>query len=505
MDITVLDWLEKTVKKIPNKIIYESLSKSMTFLELQEIAQRIGSAIGKYDISSNPVGVIMDKEVSTIATFLGVVYSGRAYAPIDVTLPEARIEKILSCLQPNMIITESKNIERTIQLCNNVGLDIMIVDVEDLWKADIDEKYLSDTRSQMVETDPLYVIFTSGSSGVPKGVITSHRSLMCYIDAYTDVMNISECDILGNQSPLDYIAAIRDIYVPIYKGASSVLIPKNYFMQMDKLAEIIERKKVTSLGWSTSAMVVMCSLGITDRESLGCVNKVCFSGSVMPGSVLNKWQALLPKAKFVNQYGPTEATASCTYYVIDHFVSDDEIIPIGRPYRNYKVFLIKDDQTEADIGEEGEICVSGPILAMGYYNNLEKTKCDFIQNPLHCTYEERIYKTGDIGVVDNDGLLYFRGRKDRQIKHMGHRVELDEIEVACSSINDIDECSVVYNKEKETIYLFYVGKATVKDISIALRKQLPGFMVPRKIQQLDSLPKLPNSKINLTSLNNMTQ
>ena len=505
MKKNVLDWLERTAAEIPNKTAYQSVDMQLTFLETQEQAKRIGSGIIANEITSKPIAVILDKEVTTIAAFLGVVYSGHAYAPIDITLPDSRIEKILNCLQPSMIITEEHYSDRINCLIGRLGLQVSVRDIDELRKTGINEEKLALIREHMVETDPLYVIFTSGSSGTPKGVITSHHSLMCYIDAYVDVMGIDRDDRLGNQSPLDYIAAIRDIYIPLYKGASSYLIPKNYFMQMDKLSNLIREQQITALGWSTSAIVLLTSFGITDNCAFGSIKKVCFSGSVMPGSILRKWQKMLPETLFVNQYGPTEATASCTYYIVDHLVEADENIPIGKPYKNYRIFILREDGTEAGTGEEGEICVGGPILALGYYNNLQKTKEDFIQNPLNTFYEEKIYKTGDIGELKQDGNIYFHGRKDRQIKMMGHRVELDEIEAAATIIPKMSECSAMYLHEQETIYLFYSGETTIKEIVIELRKQLPGFMIPRKIIKMDALPKLPNGKIDMTTLRNKAE
>lgn len=352
----------------------------------------------------------------------------------------------------------------------------------------------------MVMTDPLYVIFTSGSTGKPKGVITSHQSLMCYIDSYIDVMEINQDDILGNQSPLDYIAAIRDIYIPLKTGCETVIIPKEFFMQPDRLFDYMNENGVTSIGWSVSALSIPVTLGAFQDVELRYLKKICFSGSVMPASVLSVWQKHLPDAKFVNQYGPTEATASCTYYVVEHTVEQNEQLPIGMPYNNYRVFLLNADLSETSMGEIGEICISGPILALGYYNDWERTEKSFVINPNCKGYPERMYRTGDYGRIREDGLLEFHGRMDRQIKHMGHRVELDEIECAANQVNGVNECVALYDKERETIYLFYSGDIVKRALTIELRQLLPGFMVPRKIKQLPSLPKLANGKIDMTTL-----
>ena len=220
----------------------------------------------------------------------------------------------------------------------------------------------------------------------------------------------------------------------------------------------------------------------------------------MPCKYLKIWQQNLPDVLYVNQYGPTEATASCTYYIVNEQVDDDTVLPIGEPYENYTVTLLNEDGTATKPGEIGEICVSGPILALGYYGNPEKTAESFIQNPLNQNYRELIYKTGDLGSFDPDGILEFHGRKDRQIKHMGHRIELGEIEETAKQVEGVLDCCSLYYKEKEQLYLFYTGEATSKDIVIHFRKVLPGFMSPRKLINLEALPTLPNGKTDMQTL-----
>ena len=363
-----------------------------------------------------------------------------------------------------------------------------------------DYEKLAWVRERITATDPLYIIFTSGSGGTPKGVATSHLSLINYIEAYSKVLEINPSDRLACQSPLDYIAAIRDIYLPLSKGAYSYLLPKQLFMEPDMLFQALNEKEISCVGWSASAITVLTKLGAFKDMSLKTLRKVCFSGSVMPSSVLSLWQENLPDTLFINQYGPTETTASCTYYRIDHRVSKDEILPIGEPFDNYKVFLISESDSAVPDGELGEICVSGIGLSLGYYRDQKRTEAAFTMNPLNRNYPERIYRTGDIGRFREDGLLEYHGRRDRQIKHMGHRVELDEIEAAAMQMGNIDECACLYDSESETILLIYSGKAEIRDISIFLRGILPGFMIPRKIRKQNALPKLPNGKINIQSL-----
>ena len=482
MEKTVLSWLEAMAGKHPEKDVYIEDGRSLNFSEVLNKARAVGSYLLKKDLESGPVAVILERSVIEIPVFLGVAYSGRTYAPVGTDIPEDRKEKILKRLKPAYVFDEK--------------------DLEEAFNTAIDDKALQMVRERAALTDPLYVIFTSGSSGEPKGVITSHLSLMNYIRAYSSVMEIGEGDIMAAQSPLDYIAAIRDIYVPLLTGASDVLIPKEYFMQPDVLFEYMNEHKVSAVSWSTSAITVLTRLGAFKDTKLKYLKKICFSGSVMSGSVLKYWQKELPDTVFINQYGPTETTASCTYYKLDHEVSEDEVIPIGVPYDNYRVFLLSDDGKAVKDGEEGEIAVSGIGVTLGYINDRERTDLSFIQNPLNSAFDERIYKTGDIGVIREDGMLIYKGRRDRQIKYMGHRVELDEIELAAASFG-ITECAALYQEEKELLWLFYAGDMSVRDVAVDLRKKLPGFMVPRKIKKLDALPVLPNGKTDIRSLRSM--
>ena len=482
MKRSVLEWLESRAAADPGKTGYSDGEKSLSFSELMKKARSVGTYLLEKKPGEGPVAVMTERSVDYIALFLGVVYSGRAYAPVGNDIPEERKAKILKRLNPSQVIGKE--------------------DMEEAFGTEADEELLKSVRDKAALTDPLYIIFTSGSSGDPKGVITSHLSLMNYIEAYSSVMGIGPEDRMAAQSPLDYIAAIRDIYVPLLTGASDVLIPKEYFMQPDVLVNCLNENRISCIGWSTSAMTILSKLSVFKGGKPEFINKVCFSGSVMPGSVLREWQEAMPGALFVNQYGPTETTASCTYYKLDHKAENDETIPIGLPYDNYRIFLLSEDGSPVKYGEEGEIAVSGVGVTDGYINDPDRTAAAFMQNPLNSSYNERIYKTGDIGVFREDGMLMYRGRRDRQIKYMGHRVELDEIESAAASFG-VTECAALYDQEKELIWFFYGGDMSLKDLSVNLRKILPGFMVPRKIKNLPEIPRLPNGKTDIRSLRSM--
>ncbi|HCA04851.1 MAG TPA: amino acid adenylation protein [Ruminococcaceae bacterium] len=496
MQTSMLNRLDYTAEAYAGKVMFKDEHSEITFAQFNALTKSVGTYLAKKVPAGDPVAVMSGRHILTPTCFLGAVRAGCFYAPMDGDMPETRLNQILGVIQAKYMLVDKAHLEAARKL----NYDGEIIVFEDIMNTEPDEELLASRAATLTITSPLYVIFTSGSTGVPKGVITSHESLMCYIDAVGKVLSINDSDVLGNQSPLDYIAAVRDIYLPITYGASTYIIPKNEFAVPTELFDTLNREKITALCWSVAGVELPAKLGAFDVSKPEYLKKLCFSGSVMPCKYLKIWQDNLPDVLYVNQYGPTEATASCTYYVVKEKVNDDTVLPIGKPYDNYRVMLLNDDNTATPNGKTGEICVTGPVLALGYYGNPEQTAKSFMQNPLNDKYRELIYKTGDLGSFDENGVLHFHGRKDRQIKHLGHRIELGEIEETAKKISGVTDCCSLYYKDKATLYLFYTGDATSKDIVLYFRKNMPAFMVPRKLINLEALPTLPNGKTDMQTL-----
>ena len=496
MDTSILKMLDRASEKYTGKVVYRDGEENITFGELKKQAQAVGSWIAKKIPPESPVSVLAGRNIITPICYLGVAEAGCFYAPMDLTMPASRLNQILSVVDSKVMLVSKENLE----LAKSLEYKDEIVVIEDILDTKIDEDLLESARNNLTEYSPLYVIFTSGSSGIPKGVITSHNSLMCYLDALNEVIELNDKDILANQSPLDYIAAVRDIYLPLMSGAETVIVPKNEFAMGGRLFDVLNKYKVTTICWSAAGMEVPAKLGAFDEAVPEYLTKIVFSGSVLPGKYLKIWQDNLPNAMFVNQYGPTETTASCTYYVVSEKVTEETVLSIGRPYKHYKILLLSENNEAVSKGKVGEICVSGPCLALGYYGDEKRTSEAFIQNPLNKNYRELIYKTGDLGRIEEDGNLTFLGRKDRQIKHMGHRIELAELELTALKLDGIEECCVLYDADKKQIYMFVIGDNEPRDVVLHFRKEMPPFMVPRKVIKLEEMPRLPNSKIDMQDL-----
>ena len=493
----ILEYLENSEKINENKIAVIDENGKCTYKELLEQSKKIGTAISKKIEPKNPVPVLMEKGISTLEVFFGAVYARCFYVLLNPDLPKTRLEQIISVLGAKYIVTDKEHLEEAKELSNNVFL------VEELKQTEVEQNLLDGIRTTCIDLDPLYANFTSGSTGVPKGVVVGHRSVIDFIDNFTDIFSINNNDIIGNQAPWDFDVSVKDIYSCIAKGATLVIIPKKLFSLPAQLLDFICDNKVTTLIWAVSALCLITTFHALDYKTPETVNKVMFSGEVMPIKHIKQWIAHLPNAMFVNLYGPTEITCNCTYHVIDKN-RNYEKIPAGKPFPNEEVVLLdEENDLIVEPGIQGEICVKGSCLALGYFNNQEQTTSHFVQNPLNKNYIDTIYRTGDLGQYNEEKEIVFMGRKDFQIKHMGHRIELEEIERAMEKVEGVERSCCIFNEQKGKINGFYVGNIEKTELISNLRDNLPVFMVPNTLTKIDKFPITKNGKIDRKELSNM--
>lgn len=494
----VLEYLDVSANKYPDKIALSDNKGRLTYGEFQKNSSAIASElIETVNTKNSPVIVFIDRNVESVVSFMGVVKSGNFYVPIDRQLPIKRIELIFNTLNPVAVIMQ----ERDAKILDELSYSKCRILYSDAVSHTIDNDALSNVRKNSIDTDPLYAIFTSGSTGVPKGVLVSHRSVIDLIDNFTECFNFDEECIFGNQAPFDFDVSVKDIYSALKNAGRVHIIPKLYFSFPGKLISCLNEEKINTIIWATSALRIVENLNALEKNIPNYLKNVMFSGEVMPNKVLNYWRGKLPGVKFVNLYGPTEITCNCLYYKVDKEYKDEETLPIGIPFENTDIILLDQDKLVKENGVIGEICVRGSSLALGYYNNEEKTNQAFCQNPLNKFYPERIYRTGDLAKLGDDGLYYFVSRKDYQIKHMGHRIELSEVEIAVNSLAFIDAGCCIYDKKEEKIVLFYQSKTPCeKEIIAEAGKLLPKYMLPNKYVHIKNLPMTKNAKIDRIAL-----
>ncbi|MCD7807721.1 MAG: AMP-binding protein, partial [Erysipelotrichaceae bacterium] len=365
MQTNVLEYLEHTVTRVPNKIAYANDKDSLSFQQVYEYSKSIGSAICEKGYDKQPIVVYMKKHPNAICAFYGVIYSGNYYVPIDEEMPQYRIDLIFQTLNPRMIICDDDTKNMIEYQC-----DICLFD--DLIKHDILEDKLKKIRDKALDIDPIYIVFTSGSTGIPKGVMACHRSVIDYIENLSQVLQVNENTIFGNQSPLYFDACLKELYPTLKYGATAYLIPKQLFMFPIQLIEFLNKYHINTICWVASALSLISGFKTFNTVKPKYLHTIAFGSEVFPIKQYNAWKEVLPNARFINLYGPTEATGMSCYYEVDRDFALDEVIPIGKPFHNTEILLLKDDNTLAGHDEVGEICIRGTCVTLGYYCNEEK-------------------------------------------------------------------------------------------------------------------------------------
>ena len=496
MDL-VFSYLEDTCMKYKDKIVVKYKDEYLTYNDFLTNVYVVGTNLSKNVINNEPIVVFMDKGINSLESFFGILYSGGCYSLINPEFPDDRIKQIKEVLKVKKIITCEKYYERAINLFN----DCKVFKIDELKKGTFDIDLLNKIKQNKIDVDPVYINFTSGSTGIPKGVVVSHKSIIDFINKFTKLFNITDKDIIANQAPFDFDVSVKDIYSSIFVGATLVLIPKEYFSNPTILLDYLDNNNTTTMIWAVSALCLITTFHGLNYKVPNKVNKIIFSGEIMPLKHLSVWMEKLPNAMFANVYGPTEITCNCTYHIIDKKRFYVDYIPIGIPFSNERVFLLsEEDKLITNNDELGEICVSGSCLALGYYNNEEQSKKSFVQNPINNNYFERIYRTGDLGKYNENNELIFCGRKDFQIKYLGHRIELEVIDRAIMNVDGITRVCTIFDEEKSKIYSFYVGTLETKDLRSILQEKLPIYMIPTKFIKLDNLPLTKNGKIDRKKL-----
>lgn len=483
MITNVLQYLEDSAVAAPHKTAFSDENSSITYGQLITNSKALGTKLSRrLSYARNlPIYIHLSRTISDVVAILGVLYSGNFYIPFDPLTPILRADNMRRVIPP--------------------ALELTCEEAPSASNGSIDHNLIREIRRKAMGTDPLYCMFTSGSTGVPKAVVISHNSVINMAEQFTACFGINESTVFGNQAPFDFDVSVKDIYLTLKNRATTHILPRRLFTLTPKLIEALNHNMVNTLVWSVSAMKIITALGTFPDYLPKHVKLVMFSGEVLPVNVLNQWRKHLPNTEFVNLYGPTEITCNCTFYRIGKEFLPHQRIPIGKAFPNTEVILLDDDHPVTEPYRPGELCVGGICLALGYYNNLMETGKVFRQNPLVNTYPQRIYCTGDICHYNQDGELEFLGRRDSQVKYMGHRIELGEIEIAALALPFVESVCCFLDPNRDRIVLFYQSaREQNADLARALKLSLPKHMVPARILHRHELPATRTGKIDRTAL-----
>ena len=498
MKVSLIELFEETVKKYPQKVAVIDKDREIVFSDLHRKSLQLASALMALGIGQNkPVGVFLDKSIESVYADLGILYAGDFYMNLDIKTPAERIRNILQLVEPAAIISTTRQI-KSIEGIIPSTMKVILLD-EAGGTADVDSADIIGRLSTIIDTDPSCIINTSGSTGTPKGVVLNHKSFFDFIDWAIDTFHFDDDLVMGSLSPIVFDIYSFELCMLMAKASTLVVLPAHLAAFPAKILEVLEQHKVNFLFWVPTIMVNIANMDLLSAFKLKSLRTVWFAGEVFPTKQFNYWHHHLSEVTFANLYGPIEITLDCTYYIINKEIPDEEPLPIGYPCRNTDILILDDeDRAVTEPGVEGELCVRGTSLAMGYYNNPEKTAAAFVQNPLNKAYPELIYRTGDIVCLNDEGLIMFKGRKDNIVKHMGYRTDLGEIEhVIINTLKLVKNGCIVYNQSEKQITLFYEAEEEipVSEFRLQIGKVLPKYMIPTAFHHLGQLQRNANGKI----------
>lgn len=506
ININLIEYFENTVKLHADKVAVSDKERVLTFSGLERKSKLLACAMISKEVLKKPIAIYLNKSIESVYADLAVMYSGNFYMNLDVKTPVKRIENILQLVRPEIIITNNQY-EKNLSGVVPEGIQVINLDLIDFEAINRDDALLFSRLSTLIDTDPLCIINTSGSTGTPKGVVLNHRSFVDFMEWADDTFSFTGDEVIGSLSPLVFDIYSFELCMLISKGCTIVLIPDHLSAFPAAILQLLQEKKVSFIFWVPTIMVNIANMNLLDKIGLPDLKLCWFAGEVFPTKQFNYWRRALPQVLFANLYGPIEITLDCTYFKVERDIRDDEPIPIGFPCRNTDVLILdENDEEVSGVGAEGELCIRGTSLAMGYYNNPEKTAAAFVQNPLNGAYPEIIYRTGDVVYRNSLEEIVFKGRKDTLIKHLGYRIELGEIEhVIINKLKLVKNGCVVYNYMKKEIALFYEAEQEI-GVSVfrtQIGKELPKYMVPTVFHHLHELQRNTNGKIDRLHYNQL--
>lgn len=531
---TLHSLLKSTARKYPNQKAVVFRGNSLTYAELDELTDKLSDILRQRDVRrGDRVAIYVNKSLATIVSIYGTLKAGAAYVPLDPGAPAPRLEYIIRNSGVETLLTSSKKAKDVDKMLHKDSplKTVVMVDIDGppsgpaplaevkpspevvswAWVA---SRSTGQSSGEIgAESDLAYILYTSGSTGVPKGVMVSHRNSLAFVNWAAETAGLTRSDVVANHAPIHFDLSTFDIFSCASAGATLVPVPEDALPFPVQLVKLIEQERITVWYSVPSALTFMTLYGNMPAHNLTSLRLVVFAGEVFPVKYLRSLMTLLPHSRFMNWYGPTE-TNVCTAYEVSSLTPDQTSpVPIGKASSGDDVFAVDDLRRKvAKPGEKGELFVSGPSVMIGYWGDKEKTEKRLVENPLRPGSGEKVYRTGDMVTIDEDGNFVYLGREDGMVKTRGYRVELGEIETALYKHPSVKEAvvlpvpdEIVGNRIKAVIALVEGSGLTQEEVKTYLGRTLPHYMVPEFVEFVSALPKTSTGKTDRMALSTSNQ
>lgn len=499
----ITDYLERIHEEVKDKSAFVSPAISLSFAAFREKARICASAIIKRRIFREPVAILIPDSVEAIVALTGVAYSGNYYAPIDPELPVERIEKILNILNPVLIISQEEYMDKLSSMSRPLA-EIEKISYSEIISGMVDEKAISNTQRGITDADLLYVLFTSGSTGIPKGVAVSHRNAIFMTENHTKHFRLNADTVFGNCFPVFFAASVITIFTTFKNGSTCCLGLSRLYLNKEKFRDYLSDCRINTLTGMPATFQLFGRAG-TIIDGNGDILKIVLGGDRITVADAKQLMRYFPESTILAGYGATEIGGYAFGFNVNEWLmlkkrTDNEVLPMGRPFNNIDVLLIDDSGKQVFGNGEGEMFLRFSAIPYGYYRNEEKTSEAYVSNPLQHYYPETVFKSNDIVSLDEEGFYIHRGRQDFLIKKRGFRIELGDIETCALSHKMINQSCAIYLNEIQKIVLFYSGSVNDWELVKHIKNKLPAYMLPDRIIKLETIPINTNGKYDRAKL-----
>lgn len=515
----IQEYLTENARRYPDSLMVQDGEKTITIGEMEEWTNQFAAHLKTIGIArQDSVAFVMKKSIASFQALLSILKADAIYVPLNDSAPDERNRYSVEHSRCRAIICTTESYQQAHNLRG--GGSVPIINIDD-FSPDLSQP-TAPPRYENAPDDLAYILYTSGSTGVPKGVMISHANVIDYAEWTVPFFGVSPEDRLSSHPGLHFDLSTFDVCTALKSGASLHIVPKTDSMFPIKVIEFIEKHQLTLWNSVPSLLTFIAKSGVLKPGRIPTLKTLTFNGEVMPTQTVIEWMTAYPNLRLVNQYGPTETTCASLYYEIREIPTDPtQPIPIGSPIPNTYVFGLTEGGTRSTVGEIAELHIGGAGNGRGYLYDEEKTRASFIINPKDRASGERVYATGDLVRLREDGHYDFLGRKDHQIKYMGYRIELGEIETTLNAFDYIASSAAIGIANQEVGGTKIVAFVTLKPVSAGagtegaeasameaqikrdLAEKLPSYMVPKEIVTLRRLPLNANGKIDRLALSEL--